>query len=563
MTPGGVATPDPLGRLTAEVPPPAFTLLHRPEAGDGSAVDVLVGDVSQVAGLADIPLSGSGGTTGHEQLVLVPYRQLAERGFACPDDGEPLLVMDIREQSTVPVAEVLDRLPDTSLEVRGGSFDLDDDAYAAQVRRIIDREIGSGTGANFVFRRTFGAQLPGWSPRAALSLFRRLLSSTSGAYWTFLIRVAGRTFIGASPERHITVDRGTAVMNPISGTYRYASTGPTPGDVLGFLGDSKESNELYMVLDEELKMMSRICPEGGRVIGPRLREMSHLAHTEYFIEGCSDRDVRDVLRETLFAPTVTGSPLESACRVISTYEPHGRGYYAGVAALLGRDADGGHRLDSAILIRTADIGDDGRLRLGVGATLVRDSDPRAEAAETRAKAAGLLAALHGPANPPRSAGRRGPGLAADPRVSRALRERNAPLAEFWRRSPAHRSLPVPELRGRRALLIDAEDTFTAMGHDAAARARPRGVRPPVRRGVRRRGPGPRGRGSRSRRPARPRPPEDRASAGGDPAVARRRCAIPLGVPGPPGPQRSARSRPRPQGRPAPGRAARDRPVRAA
>ncbi|MFD8462313.1 anthranilate synthase family protein [Streptomyces antimycoticus] len=455
-----------LGRATDGTPPPAFALLHRPEAGAGSVVDVLLGEVSEAADLADIPLPGADGPARHERLVLLPYRQIAERGFACPDDGEPLLVMDVREQGVLPVAEVLDRIDDTSLEVCDGAFDLDDDGYARRVRRIVDEEIGSGAGANFVLKRTFTAHLPDWSTRAALTLFRRLLSTTSGAYWTFLIRVAGRTFVGASPERHITLDGGTAVMNPISGTFRYAPTGPTPGDLLEFLGDSKESNELYMVLDEELKMMSRICPEGGRVIGPELREMTHLAHTEYFIEGRSDLDVRDVLRETLFAPTVTGSPLESACRVISAYEPEGRGYYAGVAALIGRDSAGGRRLDSAILIRTADIDDGGRLRLAVGATLVRDSDSRAEAAETRAKAAGLLTALHGTPRTPgagRSAGHRPPKLSADPRVSRALRERNGPLAEFWQRSPTGRSLRVPHLRGRRALLIDAEDTFTAMG----------------------------------------------------------------------------------------------------
>ncbi|MFL4341875.1 chorismate-binding protein, partial [Pseudomonas aeruginosa] len=98
-------------------------------------------------------------------------------------------------------------------------------------------------------------------------------------------------------------------------------------------------------------------------------------------------------RETLFAPTVTGSPLESACRVIRRYEPQGRGYYSGVAALIGGDGQGGRTLDSAILIRTAEIEGDGRLRIGVGSTIVRHSDPLGEAAESRAKASGLLAAL--------------------------------------------------------------------------------------------------------------------------------------------------------------------------
>jgi len=157
----------------------------------------------------------------------------------------------------------------------------------------------------------------------------------------FTVHTGTRTLVGATPERHVSLHNGTAVMNPISGTYRYPASGPVLSEVMDFLADRKETDELYMVVDEELKMMARICDGGGRVVGPFLREMARLAHTEYLIDGHSDLDPRDILRETMFAPTVTGSPLESACRVISRYEPHGRGYYSGIAALIGRDAGGG------------------------------------------------------------------------------------------------------------------------------------------------------------------------------------------------------------------------------
>jgi len=42
--------------------------------------------------------------------------------------------------------------------------------------------------------------------------------------------------------------------------------------------------------------------------GPYLKEVTHLTHTEYLLAGRTTRDVRDVLRETMFAPTVVGSP---------------------------------------------------------------------------------------------------------------------------------------------------------------------------------------------------------------------------------------------------------------
>ncbi|MFD8453497.1 anthranilate synthase family protein [Streptomyces coelicoflavus] len=439
--------------------PGAFALLHRPETVGPDHVEILLGRVSTPARLADIPLaerSGRPGGARHETLVLVPHRQIGERGFATVEDGSPLLAMEITHQGLTSASEVLRAIPDEPIALAGGGFDVDDEAYADTVRAVLDNEIGTGEGSNFVVKRSFVTSITGYSTRTALSLFRRLLTRESGAYWTFIVHTGARTFVGATPERHVSLRDGVAAMTPISGTYRYPATGPVLSEVMEFLTDGKETDELYMVLDEELKMMARVCRGGGRVKGPYLREMSRLAHTEYTIEGTSDLDPRHILRETMFAPTVTGSPLENACRVIARHEPDGRGYYGGVAALIGRDAAGAPALDSAILIRTADVlvseGDDtAHVRVGVGATLVRHSDPDAEVAETRTKAAGVLAALGAQER-----------LDAHPLIREALEGRNETIAHFWLSEAQQRARPHPLLDGRRVLIVDAEDTFSAM-----------------------------------------------------------------------------------------------------
>jgi phenazine biosynthesis protein phzE len=446
-------TPDLLDRVLGSRPP-AFALLHRPETHGPDRLEVLLGEVSTPARLADIPLLAQAEQLDeprHEALVLVPYQQITERGFAAAADDSPLIVMSVTDQGEIAVREALRRLPDASIMLADGRFDIDDDTYADTVRAVLANEIGTGEGANFVIKRSFLATILDYSLRSALSFFRRLLERESGAYWTFIVHTGTRAFVGATPERHVSLRNGIAVMNPISGTYRYPPSGPVLSEVMDFLADRKETDELYMVLDEELKMMARICDGGGRVVGPFLREMTRLAHTEYLIEGRSDLDPREILRDTMFAPTVTGSPLENACRVISRYEPRGRGYYSGVAALIGRDAGGGHTLDSAILIRTADLDGHARVEIGVGATLVRHSDPASEVAETRAKVASLLSALGA-----------SPRLSGHPRVRAALAERNATIARFWFRRTDSRARPEPVLTGRRALVIDAEDTFTSM-----------------------------------------------------------------------------------------------------
>ncbi|MFJ9822086.1 anthranilate synthase family protein [Streptomyces sp. NPDC101151] len=446
--------------------PRPFALLRRRTPGrDEHTVEVLLGPVSTCERLADLPGEG---------LALVPFRQIRERGFDVHDDGTPLLVLTPEESYEIPLAEALRSLPDHEVRVEGGGFDVGDQEYGEIVGRVLREEIGRGEGANFVIHRTYEGGIPGFGRADALALFRRLLEGERGAYWTFVVHTGdqeraagpsaagrrwetgGRTLVGASPEVHVRMSGGTVVMNPISGTYRYPAEGPTPEHLLDFLADGKEIEELSMVVDEELKMMCTVGDMGGVVVGPRLKEMAHLAHTEYELRGKSSLDAREVLKETMFAATVTGSPVQNACRVIERHERGGRGYYAGALALLGRDSGGAQTLDSPIVIRTADISADGRLRVPVGATLVRGSDPAGEVAETHAKAAGVLAALGVRPSRPR-AERERPRLADDPRVQAALDGRRTSLAPFWLRMQER-----SEVLDGHALVVDGEDTFTAM-----------------------------------------------------------------------------------------------------
>ncbi|MGW8376567.1 anthranilate synthase family protein [Streptomyces sp. ODS28] len=445
-----------LGRLLADDAPPFALLRRRTPGREGDTVEVLTGPVHEAERLADIPDGELGA------LALVPFRQIRERGFDVRDDGAPLSVLLPGERYELPLDGVLDALPAHPVSVERGGFDVDDEAYEEIVRRVVEDEIGAGEGANFVIRRTFRGEIPGFSRADALALFGRLLRGEQGAYWTFVVHTGDRVLVGASPEVHVRMSGGTVVMNPISGTYRYPAEGPSTEGLLDFLADRKENEELSMVVDEELKMMCTVGDRGGVVVGPRLKEMAHLAHTEYELRGRSTLDVRDVLRETMFAATVTGSPVQNACRVIERYEEGGRGYYAGALALIGRDAGGSQTLDSPILIRTADIdAASGELRVAAGATLVRASDPASEVAETHAKAAGVLTALGVREAPARRAAAERPRLAEDPRVQAALESRRAGLAPFWLRMQTGEAPAEGRLSGE-VLMVDGEDTFTSM-----------------------------------------------------------------------------------------------------
>jgi 2-amino-4-deoxychorismate synthase len=442
----------------------AWAIIRRStRAGDRDTVGIVGGRRRVVESLLDVPLEEGVPEDGHiaDRLLAIPFRQVAERGFEAHDDGTPLVVVDVESELEFSVAEVLESIDDTGVEFadRGG-FETDDEEYARLVDAIIRDEIGQGEGANLVIGRHFRAQVADWGAATALTVFRRLLERERGAYWTYVFFTGDRYLIGASPERHVTIHGGDVRMNPISGTFRIPRKGDVAPRLLEFLEDEKEIYELFMVVDEELKMMCDICHEGGQVLGPFLKPMTHLVHTEYLLAGRTNRDPREVLRDTMYAATVTGSPVENACRLIRQYESEGRGYYGAALAILGRDAEGGPVVDSPIVIRTADVDLDGRLTVTAGATLVRDSDPAYEVAETHAKAGGILSAF-GLVPPAPQPDVNLAELVSDEDVLLTLNARNRRLSRFWLTDQAG-APPDPALKGRSVVILDGEDDFVNM-----------------------------------------------------------------------------------------------------
>ena len=198
----------------------------------------------------------------------------AERGFDAPDDGAPLLAMTVdRVRTRLPLADALARLPDVA--DRPGRRAL------RPRRRRLRRTWSGGSSTRRSARArapTSSSSGPSW-PTSATTGRRRprcpssggCCSANSGAYWTFLIHTGERTFVGATPERHVSAARRHRGDEPDQRHLPLpAAAAPPSHGVLDFLADRKETDELYMVVDEELKMMARIC---------RRRRPGHSART--------------------------------------------------------------------------------------------------------------------------------------------------------------------------------------------------------------------------------------------------------------------------------------------
>jgi anthranilate synthase component 1 len=226
----------------------------------------------------------------------------------------------------------------------------------------------------------------------------RVLRTTNPSPYMYLLRFEGFDLVGSSPEVHVKVSSGPdgvrrALLHPIAGT-RWRGATPEEDAVLAaeLMADPKERSEHVMLVDLARNDLGRVC-QPGTVDVPEfmtVERYSHVMHIVSTVVGdlTADRTAFDALAATFPAGTLSGAPKVRAMEIIDELEPVRRGCYGGVIGYFGFGGD----MDTAIAIRTALLRD-GMAYVQAGAGIVADSDPAAEDAETRNKAAAVLAAI--------------------------------------------------------------------------------------------------------------------------------------------------------------------------
>jgi len=262
-------------------------------------------------------------------------------------------------------------------------------------------------------------------PAPPAELFRRLRAANPAPYG-FLINLGEAEYlVGASPEMYVRVDGDRVETCPISGTI---ARGLDPiGDaaqVFALLSSAKDESELTMCTDVDRNDKARICVPGSvRVIGRRQIEMyARLIHTVDHVEGRlrPGLDALDAFLAHAWAVTVTGAPKAWAMQFIEDHERSPRAWYGGAVGLVGFDGN----LNTGLTLRTIHV-KDGLASVRAGATLLYDSDPDAEEAETELKASAMLDVIRG-----------------------------------GRRTDRRPAAPPPRTgAGRRVLLVDHQDSF--------------------------------------------------------------------------------------------------------
>jgi menaquinone-specific isochorismate synthase len=201
----------------------------------------------------------------------------------------------------------------------------------------------------------------------------------------------GNCFLGASPERLVTVRDGLLIADALAGS---APRGHSPlldrqfGQQL--LADPKEQHEHRLVRDFIADALVDLGLHPYWSATPRLLQLANIQHLwtpirTVLLPTISPLAVVGALHPT---PAVAGLPREAACAKIREYEPVDRSLYA--APLGWIDLDG--NCEFVVGIRSALVTGD-RARLYAGAGIVAGSQVQREVAEIQLKFQSLSRAL--------------------------------------------------------------------------------------------------------------------------------------------------------------------------
>ena len=239
-----------------------------------------------------------------------------------------------------------------------------------------------------VLRQTFATPYAG----RPSELFKSIQKASPSPY-EFLFQFGDEQLVGASPEMFVRIEGRRIETCPIAGTAR--RTGDPLADheaIKALLASPKEESELTMCTDVDRNDKSRVCVPGSvKIIGRRLIESyAGLFHTVDHVEGQLETgfDSLDAFLTHMWAVTLIGAPKKWAAQAVENLEKSARAWYGGAVGMLAMNGD----MNTGITIRTAHL-KDGMAYYSAGATILYDSDPAAEEAETRLKATGFFRAL--------------------------------------------------------------------------------------------------------------------------------------------------------------------------
>ena len=260
--------------------------------------------------------------------------------------------------------------------------ELGEAAFTRCVEEILSG-IGRGEFEKVVAARSVRYEIsPAPDPVRVLARLRVLAPECT----RFALRRGAATFLGATPERLVSLRAGVVETEALAASIRAGD----PARHAELLDSSKERVEHELVADELVRRLEALATEIRRPSRPEVRSLRHVLHLW--------TPIRAVLREPLHVlelverlhptPAVGGVPTADALRFIAEREPGERGWYAGPIGWCDARGEG----EFAVALRSGLL-EGSHADLYAGAGIVRASIPHSEWLETRLKLMALTSAL--------------------------------------------------------------------------------------------------------------------------------------------------------------------------
>lgn len=350
------------------------------------------------AGFSFDPLRPSGGLwEGYpDGLILLPRLLLARQG-----DVATLTVNGLVGPDTPSIKLHLSAARRLQALLRGAwrpprvgdgvelSDALPPGAWRAMVADAV-AELRAGRMEKVVLAREVRARsaIP-FDPASALDALRRDYPET----FVFAVARGGSTFLGASPERLVSLAGTTVAASGLAGTIGRGAT-PEEDAALGqaLLASAKDRHEHEVVVRRIRAALAECCEAIEAPDTPTLLKVRNVQHLYTPITGRirGTGDVLDLVARLHPTPALGGQPREEALAWIREREQLDRGWYGGPVGWVDARGQG----EFAVAIRSALVGRH-EAALFAGCGIMADSDPAREEQETKIKLKAMLGALGG------------------------------------------------------------------------------------------------------------------------------------------------------------------------
>jgi isochorismate synthase len=289
-------------------------------------------------------------------------------------------------------------LPEHMLSIHNGSATLTTNRVADQIAHIphaapkaemglspVDWQHLVGTvaagirGGELGVRKVVLASTREARPTVSLEAAIRTLARDYPGCTVFAVVEGDACFLGATPERLISLHEGMATTMALAGSAPRGRDADEDARIeQRLLDDPKERDEHAIVVSALKDSLGPLCERVVVDAAPRVRKLDNVQHLLTTIRGQvkPDRSVLDLVERLHPTPAVGGSPRAKALALIRQHEALDRGWYAAPIGWMDRHGEG----EFVVGLRSALVrGETATLFAGCG--IVAGSNPLTEYAE--------------------------------------------------------------------------------------------------------------------------------------------------------------------------------------